>query len=82
MAMVNNPIDTPQQREHELLALELFNSSELQAVYAQVRVYWLDLAKPSPDMRGCFDAAFKEVMFSAVVLSLIHNLTLPTIHPV
>jgi hypothetical protein len=51
--MVNNPIDTPQQREHELLALELFNSSELQAAYTQVRVYWLDLAKPSPDMRGC-----------------------------
>ena len=70
MAMVNNPIDTPQQREHELLALELFNSPELQAVYAQVKVYWLDLAKPSPDMRACFDAAFKEVMFSAVVWAL------------
>ena len=70
MATVINPIDTPQQREHELLALELFNSPELQTVYAQVRVYWLDLAKPSPDMRACFDAAFNEVMFSAVVWAL------------
>ncbi|MFL3654044.1 MAG: hypothetical protein ACJ04P_03135, partial [Halioglobus sp.] len=70
MAKVNNPIDTPQQREHELLALELFNSPELQEVYTNVAAYWLDLAKPSSDMRACFDAAFKEVMFSAVVWAL------------
>ncbi|MDG2046362.1 MAG: hypothetical protein P8J79_04020 [Halioglobus sp.] len=70
MATVNNPIDTPQQREHELLALELFNSPELQKIYAQVRFYWLNLAKPSSDMRSCFDTAFNEVMFSAVVWAL------------
>jgi len=66
----HNPLDTTEQREHELFALELFDSPELRAVRAEVRDYWLDLAQPSPTMRGCFDAAFEEVMFGAVVWAL------------
>ena len=70
MRLANNPIDTAQQREHELLALELFNSPELERVRAQVRDYWLDLAQPSPEMRSCFAWAFEEVMFGAVTWAL------------
>ncbi len=70
MGIVGNPIDTPVQREHELLALELFSSPELQDVYGQVKDYWLDLARPSADMRSCFDASFEEVMFGAVIWAL------------
>ncbi len=66
----DNPIDTPEQREHELLALEFFNSPRLQQVRAEVREYWLDLAKPGADMRACFERAFEEVMFGAVIWAL------------
>lgn len=70
MPVVNNPIDTPQQRKHELYALELYNSERLRSVRAQVRDYWLDLAKPSATMLSCFDSAFEEVMFGAVIWAL------------
>ena len=66
----HNPIATQQQAEHELLALEYFQHSEIQAVYSQVREYWLNEVNPSADMRACFDAAFEEVMFGAVIWAL------------
>ena len=67
MPVANNPIDTAEQRAHERYALELYNSPELTATRAQVRDYWLELAQPSDVMRSCFDWAFEEVMFGAVV---------------
>ena len=70
MTIANNPIATPEQHEHELLALEVFNSAEIRETVNGVREYWLDLAQPSPAMRSCFDAAFEEVMFGAVVWAL------------
>ena len=70
MPVVNNPIDTLVQRRHELYALELYRGDELQAVRADVRGYWLDLAQPSADMLSCFEAAFDEVMFGAVIWAL------------
>ena len=70
MRLANNPIDTAQQREHELLALELFSSPELERVRAQVRDYWLDLEQPTAEMRSCFAWAFEEVMFGAVIWAL------------
>jgi len=42
----NNPIDTPQQREHELLALSYYRHPEIQAAREEIHTYWLDLAQP------------------------------------
>lgn len=66
----HNPIDTAQQREHERLALDYFQHPDIVAEKARLRDYWLELAQPSPVMRRCFDAAFEEVMFGAVIWAL------------
>ena len=66
----NNPIDTPQQREHELEALAYYRHPEIKAARNEVRGYWLDLVKPGPDMLRCFEAAFDEVMFGATIWAL------------
>jgi hypothetical protein len=66
----HNPIDTPQQRAHELLALSYYNHPEIVAARQEVRTYWLDLAKPSDVMLSCFESSFEEVMFAAVVWAL------------
>ncbi|WP_101760369.1 hypothetical protein [Oceanicoccus sp. KOV_DT_Chl] len=70
MSVANNPINTEQQRQHERYAVELFNTPELIKVRQQVHDYWLDLAKPSAVAASCFDAAFEEVMFAAVIWAL------------
>ncbi len=67
---INNPIDTPQQREHELLALSYYRHPEIQATREEIRTYWLDLAQPSAVMLRCFEASFDEVMFGAVIWAL------------
>jgi len=66
----HNPIDTPQQREHELLALTYYHHPEIRAAREEVRAYWLSLAQPGAAMLGCFEASFEEVMFGAVVWAL------------
>jgi hypothetical protein len=66
---MSHPIATPEQHEHELAALELTEHPTVQKAYERVRDHWLALMDPSPAMRGCFDAAFEEVMFSAAVWS-------------
>lgn len=70
MPFSNNPIDTKQQRAHELLALEYFNHPDILAVRAKVKDNWLSEVQPSSVMLGCFDAAFEEVMFGAVIWAL------------
>jgi hypothetical protein len=65
-----NPIATAEQHEHERRALRLYRSPEIERAREEVRNYWLEAAKPSADMRRCFDAAFDEVMFGAVVWSM------------
>jgi len=70
MRLANNPIDTDEQRQHELYAFELYRSEQLQQVREDVRRYWLELAQPSEDMLSCFEAAFDEVMFGAVIWAL------------
>ena len=76
MKVLNNPINSDMQIKHELEALEIFNLKEVQEQKKQVRSFWLDLVKPSEEMLSCFDDAFEEVMFGAVIwglnLSLIH----------
>ena len=69
MTLPENPIATAEQREHERNALRLYQHPVIQQTREEVRRYWLDAAKPSADMRRCFDAAFDEVMFGAVVWS-------------
>ncbi len=75
----DNPIDTEQQRTHERLALALFESQRLQQQYGQVRQWWLDAVQPSQTMRGCFDAAFEEVMFGAVIWALNQDPSRPKV---
>ncbi len=70
MTRCNNPIDTPEQREHELLALSYYRHPEIVAARNEIRAYWLDLAKPSEVMLSCFEPSFEEVMFGAVVWAL------------
>jgi hypothetical protein len=68
--MTSHPIATPEQHAHEREALALSRHPVVRATFERVREEWLAAADPSPDMRGCFDAAFEEVMFSAAVWSL------------
>jgi hypothetical protein len=52
------------------LALWYYRHPEVRKAREEVQAYWLDLVKPSPAMRQCFDQAFDEVMFGAVIWSL------------
>jgi len=70
MAELRNPIATEDQRATELRALELAGHPELLRTKAEVRSFWLRANDPSPDMRACFEWAFEEVMFAALVWSL------------
>lgn len=70
MSRHSNPISTPEQRQHELLALRYYQHPDIVAARAQVRAFWLEHASPSATMRRCFDWAFEEVMFGATVWAL------------
>ncbi len=70
MTAMHNPIATEDQRVTELRALELVAHPTLVQAKAEVREWWLRTTDPSPDMRACFEWAFEEVMFAAVVWSL------------
>jgi len=66
---MTHPIATPEQHAHELEALELIQHPTIAKARDRVHEHWLDLQKPTPAMRECFDEAFEEVMFSAAVWS-------------
>jgi hypothetical protein len=68
--MGSHPIATPEQHAHEREALALTRHPSVRQAFERVRESWLAATDPSPDMRGCFDWAFEEVMFSAAVWSL------------
>ena len=70
MITYENPIATAEQHEHERRAVELYHHPTIRQTREEVRKHWLEAAKPSADMRRCFDAAFDEVMFGAVVWSM------------
>tara|TARA_B100000902_G_C27256429_1_gene888116 strand:- start:227 stop:1477 length:1251 start_codon:yes stop_codon:yes gene_type:complete len=74
-----NPINTESQIQHELEALEIFNLKEIQQQKEQVRKFWLDLVKPSEVMLSCFDDAFEEVMFGAVIWALNQDPNFPKV---
>ena len=65
----NHAVATAEQHEHELAALELIEHPTVKAAYAAVAHTWLGRAKPTEAMRGVFDPAFEEVMFSAAIWS-------------
>jgi hypothetical protein len=67
---LHNPIATEGQHETELRALALCAHPALVRTKAEVRAWWLSANDPSPEMRACFEWAFEEVMFAAVVWSL------------
>lgn len=67
--MEGHPIATTEQHEHEKAALQLWNDPLVAEVCESVRTDWLEKEQPSAAMRDCFDWAFEEVMFSAVVWS-------------
>ena len=68
--MTSHPIATPEQHAVEREAVALTRHPIVKEAYERVRTSWLEAANPSPAMRGCFAAAFEEVMFSAAVWSL------------
>ena len=74
-----NPINTESQIQHELEALEIFNLKEIQQQKEQVRKFWLDLVKPSEVMLSCFEDAFEEVMFGAVIWALNQDPNFPKV---
>src|SRR5215468_1438396 len=67
---MRNPIATEDQRITELRALELAAHPGLLKTKAEVREWWLRAVDPGADMRACFEWAFEEVMFAAIVWSL------------
>ncbi len=79
MKVLNNPINSDTQIKHELEALEIFNLKEVQEQKKQVRSFWLDLVKPSEAMLSCFDDAFEEVMFGAVIWGLNQDPNFPKV---
>ncbi len=70
MPFTRNPIATAEQAAIELEALEIARHPLVQRTRDEVRRYWLEQARPSADMRSCFDWAFDEVMYCATVWSL------------
>ena len=79
MHSINNPIDTEVQRSHELYALEVFNDPIIKNECEEIRAYWLDLVNPTEAMYSCFETAFEEVMFGAVVWALNQNPVSPKV---
>jgi hypothetical protein len=67
--MPEDAVATASQHAQELAALELIEHPTVKAAYSTVAETWLGRAKASPAMRGRFDDAFAEVMFSAAVWS-------------
>ena len=70
MPALRNPIATEDQLVTELRALELAAHPAIAQARAEIREWWLRANDPSPDMRACFEWAFEEVMFAALVWSL------------
>ena len=70
MPFTRNPIATAEQAAIELEALDIARHPLVQRAREEVRQYWLEQARPSADMRSCFDWAFDEVMYCATVWSL------------
>ena len=79
MKTLNNPIATIEQKEHEILAYEIFHEKEVKNKREEIRAYWLDLVKPSEVMLSCFDDAFNEVMFGAVIWGLNQDPSYPKV---
>jgi len=75
----NNPINTEEQRQHELLALDYYQHPEVVTAREQVREFWLQHAAPSATMRSCFDWAFDEVMFGATIWALNQDSLYPKV---
>lgn len=67
--MDRHPIATTEQHDHERAALRLWEHPEVVRAREEIRVDWLEKEQPSQVMRDCFDWAFEEVMFSAVIWS-------------
>jgi hypothetical protein len=76
---MRNPIDTEDQRATELRALELAAHPAIVQTKAEVREWWLRANDPGPDMRACFEWAFEEVMFAALVWSLNQDPLFPRV---
>jgi hypothetical protein len=70
MQVKSNPIATEEQHSLERHALELFEHPKLVATRKEIREYWTHSLPRSEDAMACFDRAFEEVMFAALVWSL------------
>lgn len=65
-----NPIATDEQHAVERRALELFAHPRVVQTAKEIREYWLKSVPRSEDSLACFERAFEEVMFAAIVWSL------------
>jgi hypothetical protein len=65
----DHPVATTEQHAHEKAALALWAHPTVAQAREQIGAEWLAKAEPSATQRACFDWAFKEVMFSAVIWS-------------
>ncbi|HPG24322.1 MAG TPA: hypothetical protein PLW10_01695 [Myxococcota bacterium] len=69
-ARPRNPIATADQHALELHALELSAHPRVVQAAKEIREYWRTSKPRSEDTLSCFDRAFEEVMFAAIVWSL------------
>jgi len=67
---LRNPIATEDQHAVERRALELFAHPRVVQTVKEIREYWLKSVPRSEDSLSCFERAFEEVMFAAIVWSL------------
>ncbi len=67
--VLEHPVATTEQHEHEKAALDLWDHPVVAQARETVRTDWLEKEQPSDDMADCFEWAFEEVMFSATVWS-------------
>jgi len=70
MHVESNPFATEEHNAHERRALEVFADPRVVTATKEVREYWLASEPRNEDDLACFDRAFEEVMFAAVVWSL------------
>lgn len=74
-----NPIATDEQRRFEKHALEVLAHPRMQEAIAELQDYWLDIIRPDPEMRACFDSKFPEVVFGAIIWSLNSDTERPAV---
>lgn len=76
-----NPLDTPEQRELELQALDLLGSPLVRQASDRAAVYWRDSIGPVPvSLEAAFAEALDQACFTGVLASLNLDASRPRVH--